>query len=125
MQIARTDFVGVPSRDGERSRQFYGDVLGLRPDEHSRFEFWAGDTCLAIYEPERFGGEFALQKNAHIAFGVDDVEEARAELEAKGVEFGGETWDSGVCHTAAFTDPDGSDLMLHRRYAPCANGSTR
>lgn len=118
MQIERTDFVGVPSRDADRSRRFYGEVLGLRPDEHSRYEFWAGTTCLAIYEPERFGGDFAPQKNAHIAFGVDDVEAVRAELEAKGVVFGGETWDSGVCHMAAFTDPDGNDLMLHRRYAP-------
>ena len=123
MEIARTDFIGVPSRDAERSRQFYGEVLRLSPDEHSRFELWAGETCLAIYEPERFGGEFAPQKNAHIAFGVDDVEQARADLEARGVEFAGETWDSGVCHMAAFTDPDGNDLMLHRRYAPYPDGS--
>jgi hypothetical protein len=27
-------------------------------------------------------------------------------------------FDSGVCHMAFFTDPDGNDLMLHRRYAP-------
>jgi len=26
--------------------------------------------------------------------------------------------DSGVCHIAGFTDPDGNSLILHRRYAP-------
>ena len=26
--------------------------------------------------------------------------------------------DTGVCHMALFVDPDGNDLMLHRRYAP-------
>jgi hypothetical protein len=26
--------------------------------------------------------------------------------------------DTGVCHMAFFTDPDGNDLMLHSRYAP-------
>ena len=26
--------------------------------------------------------------------------------------------DTGVCHMALFTDPDGNDLMLHSRYAP-------
>ena len=41
-----------------------------------------------------------------------------AELEEKGVEFTGETLDTGVCHMAFFNDPDGNDLMLHRRYAP-------
>ena len=60
--------------------------------------------------------EFAPQKNAHLALHVDDVEAARAELEAKGVEFPGETLDTGVCHMAFFADPDGNDLMLHRRY---------
>ena len=30
----------------------------------------------------------------------------------------GETHDTGVCHMAPFTDPDGNVLMLHRRYAP-------
>jgi predicted enzyme related to lactoylglutathione lyase len=49
---------------------------------------------------------------------VDDVPAARKELEAKGVEFAGETFDTGVCHMALFTDPDGNDLMLHHRYAP-------
>ena len=56
------------------------------------------------------GGGFALR--------VGDVGEARAELEAKGVEFVAETWDSGVCHFAARHDPDGNTVILHRRYAP-------
>src|SRR5581483_6538150 len=83
--IAKLDFVAVPSRDPERSRAFYVDTLGLRPDEHGRFEFWAGHTCFGIWEPERLGIEFAPQKNAHPALHVDDVAAARAELESKGV----------------------------------------
>jgi hypothetical protein len=51
---------------------------------------------------------------------VPDVEEARRELEAKGIVFGGDTFDSSVCHMAFFRDPDGNALMLHRRYAPSA-----
>ena len=116
--ISRLDFVGIPSQDSERSRAFYIDTLGLQPDEHSRFEFWVGDTCFGIWEPARLGMAFTPQKNAHPALHVDDVAAARAELEAKGVEFAGETFDTGVCHMALFTDPDGNDLMLHSRYAP-------
>ena len=116
--IDRVDFVGVPSTDPERSRRFYVETLGLRPDEHGRFEFWVGATCFAIWEPGKMGFGFQAQKNAHIALHVDDVEAARRELEAKGVEFGGETFDTGVCKMALFTDPDGNDLMLHSRYAP-------
>lgn len=116
--ISKLDFVGVPSQDAERARAFYVDTLGLRPDENSRFEFWAGDTCFGIWEPQRFGMEFAPQGNAHPALHVDDVAAARAELEAKGVDFTGEILDTGVCHMAFFKDPDGNDLMLHHRYAP-------
>jgi predicted enzyme related to lactoylglutathione lyase len=116
--ISKVDFVGVPSTDSERSRAFYVETLGLREDEHSRFEFWAGDTCFGIWEPARFGMEFTPQKNAHPALHVDDVAATRAELEAKGVEFTGDIFDTGVCHMALFTDPDGNDLMLHNRYAP-------
>jgi catechol 2,3-dioxygenase-like lactoylglutathione lyase family enzyme len=116
--ISKVDFVGVPSTDSERSRAFYVETLGLRPDERGRFEFWAGETCFAIWEPSSFGIEFAPQKNAHPGLHVDDVAAARAELEAKGVEFFGEILDTGVCHMAFFNDPDGNDLMLHHRYAP-------
>ena len=120
--ITKLDFIGVPSTDVERSRAFYVDTLGLRPDPNARFEFWAGETCFGIWEPARLGMEFAPQKNAHPALHVDDVPAARAELEAKGVEFAGETLDTGVCHMALFTDPDGNDLMLHNRYAPLEQG---
>ncbi len=115
--IEKLDFVGVPSQDAERSRSFYVETLGLRPDERAEFEFWAGDTCFGIWEPERQGMEFAPQRNAHPALHVADVKAARSELESKGVEFLGETLDTGVCHMAFFRDPDGNDLMLHSRYA--------
>jgi catechol 2,3-dioxygenase-like lactoylglutathione lyase family enzyme len=116
--ITKLDFVAIPSQDSDRSRRFYGETLALRPDDHGKFEFWAGETCLAIWEPERLGMPFAPQKNGHLALHVDDVAAARSDLEAKGVTFHGDTLDTGVCHMAFFTDPDGNDLMLHGRYAP-------
>ncbi len=33
-------------------------------------------------------------------------------------EFQPDIVDSGVCHQAYFTDPDGNNLILHHRYAP-------
>ena len=107
----------MPSRDAERSREFYVETLGLRADAGARFEFWVGETCFGIWEPEAVGMEFAPQRNAQPALHVEDVAAARAELEAKGVEFIGEILDTGVCHMAFFRDPDGNDLMLHHRYA--------
>ena len=122
--ISKVDSVGVPSRDTKRSREFYVETLGLQPDEHAWNEFWVGQTCFAIWEPARFGTEFQPQKNGIALLHVEDVAAARKELEARGVEFAGETIETGVCHMASFTDPDGNDLVLHKRYAPYANGST-
>ena len=112
-KITKLDFVGVPSTDAERSIKFYVETLGLRPDAKAKYEFWVGETCFGIWEPEKMGMTFAPQKNAHIALHTDDIEAARKELEGKGVEFMGPTIENPVCFMALFPDPDGNDLMLH------------
>jgi predicted enzyme related to lactoylglutathione lyase len=119
--ITKVDTVGIPSRDSRRAIQFYVETLGLRRDEHAWNEFWVGDTCFAIWEPERFGMDFQPTTNGIALLQVDDVAGAREEFAAKGVEFVGETFDTGVCHMATFVDPDGNQLVLHKRYAPYAD----
>ncbi len=114
--ISGLDFVGVPSQDADRAIKFYTETLGLRPDDTAKYEFWVGETCFGVWEPENAGMSFAPQKNGHIALHVDNIEEARKELEAKGVVFPMPTIDNkGVCFMALFTDPYGNDLMLHQR----------
>ena len=103
--IERLDFLGVPTQDPERSRAFYRDVLGMRPDEHAEWEQWAGDTCFGIWQPEKQGMPFVAQKGNPWPLRCDDVAEMRAALEAKGVQFLGDTFDTGVCHMAIFADP--------------------
>ena len=117
MQVERVDFVDVPSRDVERSIAFYRDVLELPQNPREPTEFEAGNVTLAIWRPEDQGVEFPKSAAHGIALRVADVAAARAELESKGVEFVGDR-DSGVCHMAFFTDPDGNSLILHRRYVP-------
>jgi catechol 2,3-dioxygenase-like lactoylglutathione lyase family enzyme len=121
--IVGVDTIGIPSQDTARSREFYVGRLGLRADEHSWNEFWVGESCFSIWEPERFGGEYRPQANSIVLLHVEDVAATRAALEAKGVEFDGETFDTGVCHMANFKDPDGNPLTLHKRYAPYDEGS--
>jgi catechol 2,3-dioxygenase-like lactoylglutathione lyase family enzyme len=116
--ISKVDTIGIPSTDWERSREFYVETLGLRPDPNARAEFWVGDTCFAIWMPGQFGEEFVPQHNSIALLHVDDVAAARAALEAKGVEFEGETIEGRVCLMATFFDPDGNKLTLHKRFAP-------
>jgi predicted enzyme related to lactoylglutathione lyase len=120
--VTGVDFVSVPTQDLERAVAFYGETLGLRRSayrpERNFAEFETGSLTLNVSDPERMGiGDF--QRNAnHIALHVDDIEAARSELESRGVRFHGDTFDTGVCHMALFSDPDGNALMLHSRYAP-------
>ena len=120
MDLERTDFVSVPVTDMERATSFYRDTLGLEEVSDGAWpEFQLGEN-LSVYlmDPTNIGREFSGPHLAHIALRVPDVEQSRRELEERGVEFAGETLDTGVCHMAFFQDPDGNALMLHRRYAP-------
>jgi catechol 2,3-dioxygenase-like lactoylglutathione lyase family enzyme len=111
IEVRRIDFVARPVEDLAGADAWYGGTLGLARNPKASGERWVeyetGNLTLAL---STFGGT--------LAFGVDDVEAARSLLEGAGVEFAGETFDSGVCHGASFTDPFGNRLQLHHRYAP-------
>jgi catechol 2,3-dioxygenase-like lactoylglutathione lyase family enzyme len=122
MIVERTDFISVPVTDMERSRRFYGETLGLRQISDGGFpEYQLGENVsLYLLDPKSLGSEFTAPHTASIALRVPDVAETRRELEAKGVAFEGEIFDTSVCHMAHFRDPDGNVFMLHRRYAPAS-----
>jgi catechol 2,3-dioxygenase-like lactoylglutathione lyase family enzyme len=119
MQVERVDFVSFLTQDIPRAKQFYSEVLGfeIESEGESDMEFRAGQVTLDIFDPTSVGEEFAPSPGG-LALRVPDVAAARSELEAKGIEFDGETVDTGVCHMAFLRDPDGNVLILHRRYAP-------
>ncbi|MEA2346572.1 MAG: hypothetical protein QOG62_359 [Thermoleophilaceae bacterium] len=121
MNVTGVDFTIVPTQDFEAAERFYGEVLGLEAGKQwgdlPAREFETGTLTIAVVQPDAIGQEFHPHR-LPLALHVDDVEAARAELEAKGVEFAQDTIDSGVCHMAVFSDPDGNALMLHHRYAP-------
>ncbi len=116
MQVELLDFISVPTRNAARAVAWYRDVLGLPASDVTEGEVETPNVTLSFWEPEREGLPFVANE-AGFALRVAGVEAARAELQAKGIEFIAKTWDSGVCHFAAFRDPDGNTLILHRRYA--------
>ena len=119
--VERTDFISVPVTDMKRSVAFYGETLGLPrvSDTEGWPEFQLGENVsIYLVDPTNIGREFEGPHTSSVALRVADVDEARRALEAQGVVFTGETFDTGVCHMAIFADPDGNTLMLHRRYAP-------
>ena len=119
--VTGVDFVAVPTNDLDAAVEFYGTTLGLErsvhhPERHFA-EFETGTVTLSVIVAEKFGLDYQPNHNA-LALHVEDVGAARATLAERGVEFAGDTLDTGVCHMAFFADPDGNALMLHHRYAP-------
>ena len=119
--ITGVDFATVFVTDYPAAVEFYSQTLGLEQSaDYGKIpggEVETGSLTLQLLDAAAIGREFAPSGHP-IAFHVEDVEATRAELESKGVEFLAETMDSGVCHMAHFTDPDGNALMIHNRYAP-------
>ena len=122
--VTGVDFVPFSTQDLEKSMDFYGTKLGLPRSvyvpERNYAEFETGNLTLSIVDGEKMGIGHNVNRTA-MALHVADVESARAELESRGIEFMGDILDTGVCHMAFFTDPDGNALMLHHRYAPRAS----
>jgi catechol 2,3-dioxygenase-like lactoylglutathione lyase family enzyme len=123
--ITGVDFVAQPTANYEAAAAFYGEVLSLpfvkRWGQMPAGEFQAGNVTIAVMQSDAFGSEFRASSTP-IALRVDDVGRARERLEGQGVSFRHETMDSGVCHQAFFSDPDGNPLILHHRYAPPTGG---
>ena len=119
--VTGVDFVPFSTRDMGKANDFYAGTLGLRRSvyvpERNYAEYETGNVTLSIVDGESLGIGHNVSRTA-LALHVEDVAAARAELEGRGVEFQGDILDTGVCHMAFFTDPDGNALMLHHRYAP-------
>jgi predicted enzyme related to lactoylglutathione lyase len=117
--VEHVDFISVPTQDIARAKRFYGELLGLEheKDTPTGSEYRAGQVTIGIWKPEDQGLPFTPNQ-AGFALRVPDVAEARRELERHGVSFDMETIDTGVCHMALMRDPDGNQVLLHRRYAP-------
>jgi predicted enzyme related to lactoylglutathione lyase len=119
--VTGVDFVAVSTADLDIAVKFYGETLGLPMSVHlqerSYAEFETGNLTLSVIDAAKMGMEHQVRGH-EIALHVDDVQAARKTLESRGVTFRGDTLDTGVCHMALFSDPDGNRLMLHHRYAP-------
>ena len=126
IDVERVDYIRVPVKDMQEARHFYGELLGLRENPNSPDEDWieyeAGNVTLAVMTPHTHEYEFMPLPSGTLALRVKDVAEAKAKLEAAGLEVN-EMWDSGACKGAGLHDPSGNPILLHRRYAPYPDGT--
>ena len=117
--------VAIIVSDYEKAKEFYVEKLGFpilrdnyRPDRGDwKLDLQFGDSELEIFAvpsaPAR-PNEPEAQGLRHLAFRVDDVEQAVKELETRGIECEPIRWDTYTQRRITFFhDPDGLPLELH------------
>jgi predicted enzyme related to lactoylglutathione lyase len=117
MKPKAVDFVSYTVNDMDRAEAFYRDTLGLSvltprgaPGTRANgfMEFEAGGTAISLTAMPPL-------PNAAMALAVDDVYAAVEELRGKGVEIGMEPVETPDCFLAAIADPEGNQIIIHRR----------
>lgn len=123
MNVSEISFVAYAVTDVARARAFYEGILGLKPavaqikdNQNAFLEYWIGagsEHCLVVgagapmFQPGKTGATAALE--------VADFDAAMKELADKGVKTLMPRYDGPVCSMVLVEDPDGNQIMLHRR----------
>jgi predicted enzyme related to lactoylglutathione lyase len=111
-------FIAIAVSDKERSRKFYQETLELTPTrtqaEGAWIEYDLGPTTIGVgshpdWKPSRPG------TGTTVAFEVEDFDRAYTKLKKDGVMFDQDKLETPVCWMAAFRDPDGNRLLIHKR----------
>lgn len=116
MKIKQIGFVAIPVADMERARKFYEGLLGLKETRNFMDGKWVeydvGQGTLALVPSS---DEWkASEHGIGVALEMENFEEAIAELQAAGVKFFWEPFESPVCHMALIQDPDGNKIGIHK-----------
>lgn len=109
-------FTAYPAKDVAALRRFYTENLAIRfgtPYAEDGVEKFAeapvGSGWFALMSVEWAGNAPA----GSIAFEVDDIERAFADLRGKGIKTE-EIHETPVCKLGSFCDPEGNKVTLHQ-----------
>ena len=131
IKVGSLEHVAVAYRDTDAAAQWYCDTLGfeivlkaLHPAHGVHLYFLkdpAGKGMIEIIPmPKSDDDKISDISTAHVhlAFDVDDMDEAIAGLEAAGVEMEGPPAQLGENRLLFFRDPEGAPLQLVQRPKP-------
>ena len=125
MKLEAVHHVAVIVSDYKRSREFYVEKLGfevIRENYRAERDDWKLDLRLGDMELEVFGMSHAPVRPSypeacglrHLAFRVEDIDEAVRWLASRGIETEAVRMDSFTGKRMTFFhDPDGLPLELH------------
>ena len=115
-------FVAYPSKAVRSTREWYEKNLGMKftmPYEENGVEQYneapvgSGTFSLMTHEwIEREPGT-----GSGVAFEVDNLDEAIADLRGKGIDVS-DAYETPVCKVSSFNDPEGNKITLHQVTVP-------
>ena len=112
MDVKSYSWAGAPTDDFDGTMRFFEEVLGFRVvmrDDETDFGMFRlpSGQVFEVFGPK--SDEHSYLKMPAVGFDVDDVRQARAELEAQGIEFVTDilTIPSGKVSWTYFVGPDG------------------
>jgi predicted enzyme related to lactoylglutathione lyase len=114
--ITGIDIGGYLVKDPQTAIAFYRDKLGIEPtgvDESGRgAEFVLADgSTFGVWKPDDDS------RGGFVMFAVGDINAARAECKARGLELS-EVTETPVCFMAFTQDPEGNGIIVHQRKSP-------
>jgi catechol 2,3-dioxygenase-like lactoylglutathione lyase family enzyme len=106
--------VTVIVSDMKRAIRFYEESIGLKlianyGDHYA--QIGAPGLTIGLHLAVKDGARPGRSESMSIGFGVENLDDAVSELQAKGVGFSRRS-DSGAVRLAFFADPDGNPLYL-------------
>lgn len=131
VKIHSLEHVAVAYRDTDAAAKWYCDVLGF--EIALRFNNPGNDANIYFIRDPRGTGHIEIipmpggddtqladirTAHVHLAFNVDDMDEAVAVLESKGVKLEGPPARAGENILLFFRDPEGAPLQLVQRAKP-------
>jgi predicted enzyme related to lactoylglutathione lyase len=115
----RFDCIFCYVRDLQAAIRFYSHVLGLSLSSQDTIARYDLDGVLFELIPATAESDFSGDGNARLCLKVENIEQAAAELRAKGVQVGSvHNVENG--RLALFEDPDGNELVLWQYSQPAA-----
>lgn len=116
-------------------------VCSISVSDHRKSADWYRDTlgCETVFAHDEMGMTYMSTPVENVwldisqvenppvggpalVWGVGSVDQARTEIEGKGVRFDGPSREfGGMVKLATFFDPDGNTLMLYENLAPAGN----
>ena len=108
-------FFAYPVADMKRARDFYERVLGLKLDSSFNDEWVEYDVAGATFAITTMDAKHRPGPGAVLAVEVEDLAAASARMKAAGVRLVQENVESPVCRFSVVLDPDGNEVILHKR----------